>query len=193
MAYNFPTDITGSTEDPTPDEWANAVGDALNDATDAATASVLVLRDASGRAKFASPSADSDAATKAYVDGVVPDDASTSAKGIVELATNAETQTGTDGTRAVTPAGLASRTATESRTGVAEIATVAEVTAGSDDSRFVTPLKLKAVSVLAVGSANNPHTSSTAARNATLPKNFWQCATEPDNWVDGDEWIETDA
>lgn len=35
-----------------------------------------------------------------------PADASTTAKGIVELATNAETNTGTDATRAVTPASL---------------------------------------------------------------------------------------
>lgn len=43
-------------------------------------------------------------------------DATTSAKGIVELATNAETATGTDTTRAVTPAGLASVLASYSTT-----------------------------------------------------------------------------
>lgn len=41
----------------------------------------------------------------------------------------------------------------------------------------------------AAGSANNPHTNAATARNASLPKNFWQTATEPTNWVDGDEWI----
>lgn len=41
------------------------------------------------------------------VDNTSPD-ASTTVKGVVELATNAETQTGTDTTRVVTPAGLAS-------------------------------------------------------------------------------------
>ena len=40
--------------------------------------------------------------------GGTPPDASTTVKGIVELATNAETQTGTDTVRAVTPAGGAS-------------------------------------------------------------------------------------
>lgn len=40
------------------------------------------------------------------------------------------------------------------------------------------------------GAANNPHTSESASRNSSLPKNFWQCATEPTNWVDGDEWIQ---
>jgi hypothetical protein len=38
--------------------------------------------------------------------------ASTSVRGIVELATSAETQTGTDATRAVTPDGLAARSVT---------------------------------------------------------------------------------
>lgn len=39
--------------------------------------------------------------------GIIPPDASTTVKGIVELATVAETQAGTDAVRAVTPAGLA--------------------------------------------------------------------------------------
>lgn len=53
-------------------------------------------------------------------------DASTTVKGIVELATDAETQTGTDPGRAVTPASLSSRTATETRTGLVELATALE-------------------------------------------------------------------
>jgi hypothetical protein len=71
------------------------------------------------------------------------DQATTTVLGLVYLATNAETQTGTDTLKAVTPASLSSRTATETRTGIAEIATDAELTAGTDDSRIVTPLKLK--------------------------------------------------
>jgi hypothetical protein len=43
---------------------------------------------------------------------------------------------------------------------------------------------------IADGSAMNPHTTQGATRNASLPKNFWQTGTEPDNWIDGDEWIE---
>jgi hypothetical protein len=62
--------------------------------------------------------------------------------GIVELATDAETQTGTDTARAITPANLTARTATETRTGIAELATQAETNTGSDDARIVTPLKL---------------------------------------------------
>jgi hypothetical protein len=42
----------------------------LDDATASPTASKLVLRDASGRAQFADPSADQDAATKAYADSL---------------------------------------------------------------------------------------------------------------------------
>ena len=67
----------------------------------------------------------------------------TTTKGIVELATNAETQAGTDAERVVTPASLKSLTATESRAGLAEIATQAEVDAGTDDARYISPLKLK--------------------------------------------------
>jgi len=68
--------------------------------------------------------------------------ATTSAQGIVQLATDAETQTGTDTAKAITAANLSSRTATETRTGIAEIATQAETNAGTDDARIVTPLKL---------------------------------------------------
>ena len=71
------------------------------------------------------------------------DQATTTVLGLVFLATNAETQTGTDTLKAVTPASLSSRTATETRTGIAELATQAETDAGTDDARIVTPLKLK--------------------------------------------------
>lgn len=47
---------------------------------------------------------------------------------------------------------------------------------------------------VADGSANNPHTTEGASRNADLPKNFWQYTgtagvDDPDNWISGDEWI----
>jgi hypothetical protein len=71
------------------------------------------------------------------------DQATTTVLGLVYLATNAETQTGTDSNKAVTPASLSSRTATETRTGIAEIATQSETDTGTDDARIVTPLKLK--------------------------------------------------
>ncbi|MCP3877342.1 MAG: hypothetical protein GY701_02945, partial [Sulfitobacter sp.] len=61
--------------------------------------------------------------------------ASETVVGVVELATAAEVQAGTDTVRAVTPAGLASRTATETRAGLIEIATAAEAQAGTDTVR----------------------------------------------------------
>lgn len=67
-----------------------------------------------------------------YVSANLPT-ASTTTKGIVELATNTETQTGADAVRAVTPAGLASVTATETRAGLVEKATAAEAQAFTAD------------------------------------------------------------
>lgn len=69
--------------------------------------------------------------------------ASESLNGVVELATAAEVQAGSDTVRAVTPAGLASRTATDARMGIAELATQAEVNAGTDTTRIVVPSTLR--------------------------------------------------
>jgi hypothetical protein len=74
--------------------------------------------------------------------GYDPPYATTLVPGIIEIATDAETQAGTDTTRAVTPSSLSSRTATETRSGIAEIANQAEANAGVDDTRIITPLKL---------------------------------------------------
>lgn len=74
--------------------------------------------------------------------GYDPPYATTTVPGIIEIATDAETQTGTDATRAVTPASLSSRTATETRTGIAQIATQAEANAGINDTDILTSLKL---------------------------------------------------
>jgi len=79
------------------------------------------------------------------------DQATATILGLVLLATDAETQAGTDSTKVVTPAGLSSRTATETRTGLAEIATQTETTDGTDDTRIVTPMKLKATLDARVG------------------------------------------
>ena len=70
--------------------------------------------------------------------------ATTERHGVVELATDQETQDGTDKLRAVTPAALAARTSTEGRTGLVQLATDAEVVAGKDDAKAVTPKKLAA-------------------------------------------------
>jgi hypothetical protein len=65
--------------------------------------------------------------------------ASASASGVVELATDAETITGTDATRAVTPAGLQAKVASTTAKGIVEIATAAETTTGTDADRVVSP------------------------------------------------------
>lgn len=66
------------------------------------------------------------------------------AAGILELATDAEAQTGTDTARAITPANLQAVTSTETRKGVIELATTAEAEAGTDTARAVTPAGLLA-------------------------------------------------
>lgn len=73
------------------------------------------------------------------------DQASTTVLGLTMYATNAETQEGTNANKAITPAGLSSRTATETRTGLARIATNAEAIAGSNDTTIMTPAKVKAL------------------------------------------------
>lgn len=80
-------------------------------------------------------------------------------QGKVELATNAEVQVGSDTSRAITPAGLSSRTATETRSGVIEIATSAEAVSGVSDSVTITPLKLRN----ALNAAGNPPIYATRA------------------------------
>lgn len=70
--------------------------------------------------------------------------ATTETLGVVELATSAETITGTDDTRAITPAALSARTATTGRTGLIRLATNSEVAAGKDNTKAITPLSLLA-------------------------------------------------
>lgn len=87
---------------------------------------------------------------KQSIDTNVPA-ATETVQGKVELATAAETVTGTDNTRAVHPAGLKAAldnlpvvpSASETVQGKAEIATQAETNAGLDDQRIVTPLKMR--------------------------------------------------
>ncbi|QPI13523.1 long tail fiber proximal subunit [Salmonella phage vB_SalM_ABTNLsp5] len=63
--------------------------------------------------------------------------------GLIEIATQQETDTGTDYTRAVTPKTLNDRKATEGLTGIARIATQVEFDAGTLDNVISTPLKIK--------------------------------------------------
>ncbi len=63
-------------------------------------------------------------------------------RGTLEIATQTETDDGTDDTKAITPAKLSGRTATEDRAGVIAIATQSETNTGTDDTSAVTPAKL---------------------------------------------------
>ncbi len=73
-------------------------------------------------------------------------DGSTTVKGVVELATDVETATGTDSTRAVTPFALAALVASATAKGIVELATNAETITGTDAVRAVTPAGLAATS-----------------------------------------------
>jgi hypothetical protein len=72
--------------------------------------------------------------------------ASATVRGVAELATDAEVNTGTDTARIVTPAGLAQATSllqgTTSQRGALELATDAEVNTGTDTARAITPASL---------------------------------------------------
>lgn len=93
--------------------------------------------------------------------------ATTTASGVVELATNAEAQAGTDAARAVTPAALAACTATENRAGMVELATVAEAKTGTDGARAVTPAGLAAALASLDTAGTMPVTAKSAAYIAT--------------------------
>ena len=87
------------------------------------------------------------AVTQAQLAAATPD-ATAAARGLVELATDAEVLTGTDPERAVTPRGLAGRTATETRAGIVRLASKSEVQetaapAGTDFSRAVSVGRLR--------------------------------------------------
>ena len=78
-----------------------------------------------------------------------PVDASTTGKGVVQLATQAEVNAGTDALKAVTAATLKQYVsdkapdATTSAKGIVQLATQTEVTAGTDAVKAVTPATLK--------------------------------------------------
>ena len=88
------------------------------------------------------------AVTAAQLAAATPD-ATTAARGLVELATEAEVLTGTDSERAVTPRGLAGRTASEARDGIVRLASRSEVQetaapSGTDFLRAVSIGRLRA-------------------------------------------------
>jgi hypothetical protein len=100
--------------------------------------------------------------------GWTPVDASESVKGIAEVATQAETNAGTDDSRIVTPQKLASRlagftptipVASETVQGIVELATAAETATGTDATRAVHPAGLKP---LLDGKAPTSHTHTSS-------------------------------
>lgn len=95
--------------------------------------------------------------------------ASDTVSGIVELATNAEAQTGTDTARAVTPAALASVTATDTRAGLIELATSAEAQTGTDTARAITPATMKASQIVAGTAVDLSSGSQTTSTFPSIP------------------------
>ncbi|TGV26330.1 hypothetical protein [Mesorhizobium sp. M4B.F.Ca.ET.143.01.1.1] len=76
---------------------------------------------------------------------VVINAATTSASGIVELATDAEAQAKTDTSRVLTPSNLTALGGTSTFAGFLELATDAEAQTGTDTARAITPANLQAV------------------------------------------------
>ena len=84
FALGTPSTITGaSTNSTTSTSHTHAI-----DATVAATASKIMVRDASGRAQIANPSAAADIANKGYVDGLLAANDAMVYKGIIDASTN---------------------------------------------------------------------------------------------------------
>ena len=108
--------------------------------------------------------------------------ASTTSAGIVELATDAETITGTDTARAVTPANIQAKVASTTAKGIVELATNAEAVTGSDTARAVTPAGVAAAIAGTPGGAS-------AAEKANIMLNAFRISVNGglsvQNMVDG--------
>jgi len=98
----------------------------------------------------------SDVASAATSFATIKQAATDSATGVIEIATDAEANTGTATDRAITPANLAQMTnllqATATQRGAVELATQAEVDAGAVTNMAVTPETLAAYSGLSASS-----------------------------------------
>jgi hypothetical protein len=98
-----------------------------------------------------------------------PGPASTTQSGIVELATDAETQSLSDATRAVTSSNLGALAASTTQRGIVELATDAEARAKSDTGRALVPSNLAAIIYKsATGTALNTLTGSFLRQNHGL-------------------------
>lgn len=117
----------------------------------------------------------------AAVAGTAPN-ASTTVRGIVELATDAETVTGTDVTLAATPSGVkaainayvppAPSAATATAQGIVELATDAEATTGTDTTRAVTPANVAAVFTSRISTSTALGTSNTLVPSQNAVKAY---------------------
>lgn len=94
-------------------------------------------------------------AINSAVPPISPNSASEALRGEAEIATQAETDAGTDDARIVTPKKLTAwvKQATESVLGMAKVATQTQTNAGTDDATMVTPKKLRWGFAASIGSA----------------------------------------
>lgn len=105
-------------------------------------------------------------------------DADETTRGILEVATQAETNAGAVDNKIITPLKLATMQATETQTGVLQIATQAEVTTGTNDATAVSPLKLATFA----GTQFTTRTFADAvARAAAVPAFNGQLGVQLDN------------
>jgi len=112
-----------------------------------------------------------DVANKVSAFNNIKQSATTSTTGVVELATDTETQTGSDTSRVVTPASLSSRTATTTRTGLVEKATDTETESGTSG-------KFPDAASIASKFLKKSDNLSTVASAFTAFNNIKQSATE---------------
>lgn len=119
--------------------WRNDVNYVVNAVVLGSNESVYIAVQANGPATvIIDPVTDTG---EVYWRDLLPD-ASETERGSIFIATVSDVITGTDNTKAVSPAGLSNRQATETLSGIAEIATTAEIATGTDNTKIVTPAGL---------------------------------------------------
>lgn len=109
--------------------------------------------------------------------------ASDTVAGKVELATIAETNTGTDATRAVTPDGLAGSYAGTKPVGVYVVPALTTITTGDGKAYFRIPASFNGMNLVAVGAGINT-TSSSGNPTVQLARGRQSSATSAHSYVD---------
>lgn len=152
--------------------WADCI-QAATIAPDTVTNAMLVNMAAAtikGRASGAGTGDPTDL-TGAQVATIIGN-ATTSAVGVVELATDAEAQAKSDTGRVLTPANLAAIGASATFSGLVELATNAETKTGTDTGRAITPANLASTKEVQATQATTSGTSKdftiTGAKRVTL-------------------------